>query len=311
MPAQGGERELVGSSPAIAALRRYVHKVAQIDANVLICGETGTGKELVAHSIHRASRRHAAPFVSVNCAAIPDSLLESELFGYEPGAFTGAGERYPGKLRLADGGTVFLDEIGDMNPLGQAKILRVLESREIFALGARRTSKIDVRFMAATNQALEPMVEARGFRQDLFFRLNVARIDLPALRERREDILDLFQHYIRCFNSQYGRHVEAPTADLVNRLTAYDWPGNVRELRNCVESVFIDPPEGAIGLEHLPEAFRKIFASHKQDQVSERDALLAALSRTHWNKKMAARELHWSRMTLYRKLEKYKISGSN
>lgn len=310
-PAHSAERELIGSSPAMAAVRRYVQKVAQSDASVLISGPTGTGKELVASAIHQASQRRSAPFMSVNCAAIPDTLLESELFGYERGAFTGAEERYPGKLRLADHGTIFLDEIGELSPLGQAKILRVLESREIFALGARRMTSIDVRFVAATNQDLEPMIQRHAFRQDLFFRLNVARIYLPALRERREDILELFRYYVEQFNARYGKRVQAPTPELAEQLTAYDWPGNVREVRNCVEAVFIDPPDGPIALDHLPESFRRIFQRHKADNLSERDAMLAALSRTNWNKKMAARELQWSRMTLYRKLEKYKLSGSH
>jgi transcriptional regulator with PAS, ATPase and Fis domain len=309
-PPLGGQSELIGSSAAMAALRSYVQKVAQSDSNVLITGATGTGKELVAESIHRASRRRAGPFVSINSAAIPDSLLESELFGYERGAFTGAGDGYLGKLRLAHQGTVFLDEIGEMSPLGQAKILRVLESREVFPLGARRTSSIDVRFVAATNQDLEPMVQHRAFRQDLFFRLNVARIYLPALRERREDIVELFLHFIRQFNARYGRRVDRPTPELARRLERYEWPGNVRELRNCVEAVFIDPPDGPVALDHLPESFRRIFGEHREDGLSEREALLTALSRTKWNKKMAARELRWSRMTLYRKLEKYRISGS-
>lgn len=295
----------------MAAVRGYVLKVAQSDASVLISGATGTGKELVANSIHRASRRHSAPFISVNCAAIPDSLLESELFGYERGAFTGAEESYPGKLRLADHGTVFLDEISEMSPMGQAKILRVLESREVFPLGSRRMAKIDVRFVAASNQDLEPMIECRTFRQDLFFRLNVGRIFLPSLKERRQDILELFRYYIDRFNALHGRNVQSPTPELVERLLAYDWPGNVRELRNCVEAVFIDPPDGPIGLEHLPESFQRIFRLHQADNVSEREAIVLALSRTNWNKKMAARELQWSRMTLYRKLEKYKITGSH
>jgi transcriptional regulator with PAS, ATPase and Fis domain len=308
---QSETQELIGSSSAMVALRKYVPKVATSDASVLIYGATGTGKELVAEAIHRASRRQSSPLISVNCAAVPDSLLESELFGYEPGAFTGASERYSGKLRLADQGTVFLDEIGDLSPLGQAKLLRVLESREVFALGARRTTKIDVRFIAATNRDLESLVERHEFRPDLFFRINVARINLPMLRERPEDIPELFLYYLQRFNAQYGRQVKRPTPELAARLRSYDWPGNVRELRNCVEALFIDPPDGPIALEHLPEAFRRIFARQREDNVSERDALLAALSRTNWNKKMAARELHWSRMTLYRKLEKYKISRSH
>jgi transcriptional regulator with PAS, ATPase and Fis domain len=310
-PSHLAESELIGSSHAMAAVRNYVLKVAQSDASVLISGPTGTGKELVADSIHRCSRRRSAPFVSVNCAAIPDSLLESELFGYERGAFTGAEEPYPGKLRLADHGTVFLDEISEMSPLGQAKILRVLESREVFPLGGRRMVKVDVRFLAATNQELEPMIERHTFRQDLFFRLNVGRIFLPSLKERQEDILELFLYYIRRFNALQGRRVQAPSPELAERISDYDWPGNVRELRNCVEALFIDPPDGPIGLEHLPESFQRIFRSHRDDCVSERDAIVSALSRTNWNKKMAARELQWSRMTLYRKLEKYKITGSH
>jgi transcriptional regulator with PAS, ATPase and Fis domain len=310
-PAYSGQNELIGSSSAMAAVRDYVRKVAQSDASVLISGPTGTGKELVAESIHRASNRRSAPFISINCAAIPDSLLESELFGYERGAFTGAEEPYPGKLRLAEQGTVFLDEIGEMSPLGQAKILRVLESREVFPLGARRMTRINVRFVAATNQDLEPLIQRRTFRQDLFFRLNVGRIYLPSLRERPEDILELFVYYIRRFNAQHGRRVQEPTPELADRLTSYDWPGNVRELRNCVEAVFIDPPNGPIRLEHLPESFQRIFRCHRSDNISERDAIVSALSRTNWNKKMAARELQWSRMTLYRKLEKYKITGSH
>ena len=302
---------LVGSSTAMAAVRNYLGLLARSEVNVLISGPTGTGKELVANSIHHSSRRHSAPFLSVNCAAIPDSLLESELFGYERGAFTGADESYPGKLRLADNGTVFLDEIGEMSPVGQAKILRVLETQEIFPLGARRMSKINVRFLAATNQELEPMIQRRAFRQDLFFRLNVGRIELPSLRERPEDILELFQYFVRILNPQRGTHVQAPTPDLAERLTSYEWPGNVRELRNCVEAVFINPPDGPIGIEHLPPSFQRIFRSHRVDSVSERDAIVSALSRTNWNKKMAARELNWSRMTLYRKLGKYNIQGSH
>jgi transcriptional regulator with PAS, ATPase and Fis domain len=300
--------ELIGSSSAMAAVRAYVGKVAQTDTGVLITGATGTGKELVAEAIHRMSPRRAAPFVPVNCAAIPDSLLESELFGYEQGAFTGAEHAYPGKLRIAHLGTVFLDEIGEMSPLGQAKILRVLESHEIFPLGARKTVKLNVRFVAATNQDLEPMVERRTFRQDLYFRLNVGRIYLPALRERPEDIIELVRHFLHHFNARHGTNVQDPAPELRDSLLSYEWPGNVRELRNLVEAIFIDPPQGAIGLGDLPESFRRIFSAHRTTELSEREAIVSALSRTHWNKKLAARELQWSRMTLYRKLDKYKIT---
>ena len=199
----------------MAAVRDYVRKVAQSDASVLISGPTGTGKDLIADTIHRASPRRSAPFVSVNCAAIPDALLESELFGYERGAFTGADEPYPGKLRLAHHGTVFLDEISEMSPMGQAKILRVLESREVFPLGARRMATIDVRFVAATNQDLEPMIERRTFRQDLFFRLNVGRIYLPSLRERREDVTVL-ERTTRKTMAGWGR-VKLPGGNATHR----------------------------------------------------------------------------------------------
>lgn len=310
-PAQVGEWVLVGSSSIMKGIREYVRKVAQSDASVLISGPTGTGKELVAESIHRASNRRSGPFVSINCAAIPDSLLESELFGYQRGAFSGAEENYPGKLRLADRGTVFLDEIGEMSPIGQAKILRALESREVFPLGARKTVPIDVRFLAASNQDMEQMIQRRAFREDLFYRLNVGRIYLPSLRERPEDILELFHHFVRRLNQRHGFRVDGPTPELAERLMKYEWPGNVRELRNCVEAVFIDPPNGPIGLEHLPESFQRIFRCYRTGCVSERDAIVSALWRTNWNKKMAARELQWSRMTLYRKMEKYNITVSH
>lgn len=313
MSISGHAREplLIGSSTAMAAVRSYVGKVALTDVNVLISGPTGTGKELVANAIHQASPRRSGSFVPVNCAAIPDSLLESELFGYERGAFTGAGESYPGKLRLADGGTIFLDEIGEMSPLGQAKILRVLETREVFPLGARRISKINVRFVAATNQELEPMIQRSAFRQDLYYRLNVGRIELPSLQDRSEDIVELFLHFVQALNVQHGKRVQAPTPELAENLRSYNWPGNIRELRNCVESIFVDPPDGPIGLEHLSQSFQRIFRSHRVEPLSERDAIVSALMRTNWNKKMAARELRWSRMTLYRKLEKYKLTGSH
>jgi two-component system response regulator HydG len=168
-----------------------------------------------------------------------------------------------------------------------------------------------VRFLAATNQELEPMIQRRSFRQDLYFRLNVGRIELPSLRERPEDILELFRYFVRILNPQRGARVEGPTPELAERLTSYEWPGNVRELRNCVEGVFINPPDGPVGLEHLPQSFQKVFRSYRLDSMSERNAILLALSRTSWNKKLAARELKWSRMTLYRKLEKYKIEGSH
>ncbi len=300
---------MVGQSASIMRLRAYIHKVAATDSNVLITGETGTGKEKVTELIHRAGARAAQPLVCINCAAIPDSLLESELFGYQRGAFTGAQTSFAGKLRLADRGTVFLDEIGEMSPYAQAKLLRVVESREVFPLGANRPVPVDVRFIAATNQDLEPMVAKNAFRKDLYYRFNVARVSLPALRERKEDIGPLVMHFIEYFNSHYRRHVQEPSMELMQHLFKYEWPGNVRELRNFVEAVFIDPPQGQIGLADLPESFKSIFAGFENQSSTERDRIVAVLAATHWNKSQAAAQLHWSRMTLYRKLAKYQLQG--
>jgi len=291
-------------------LRAYIPKVARSDAVVLITGETGTGKERVAECIHDESPRRGGPFVGVNCAAIPDSLIESELFGYDRGAFTGAQGSYLGKVRSASRGTVFLDEIGEMSLMAQAKILRVLESHEVFPLGATRTVKVDVRFIAATNQDLEPLVHEGRFRRDLFYRLNVARMLLKPLKEHKEDIPDLIDHYVGEFNRRYRREVHRPTHALLDCMMRYEWPGNVRELRNVVEALFIDPPAGPVSLEDLPEFFRNIFAQYAVSAPSERDRLVSALYQTNWNKSKAAEQLHWSRMTLYRKLSKYKLDRS-
>lgn len=298
---------VIGQCASMARLRSYLEKVAASDANVLITGETGTGKERVAEAIHGSSPRAAHPLVCLNCAAIPDGLLESELFGHERGAFTGAMASYAGKLRLADRGTVFLDEIGEMTPYAQAKLLRVLESREVFPVGASRATFIDVRFIAATNQDLEPMVEQKRFRQDLFYRLNVARIALPALRERAKDIPVLFSHFLNHYCARRDRLPPQVSPELIHHMLRYSWPGNVRELRNFAEALLIDPPEGQVDLADLPEGFKQIFSAFEEAGVGERDRLLATLSATNWNKSQAAAQLNWSRMTLYRKLEKYKL----
>jgi transcriptional regulator with PAS, ATPase and Fis domain len=298
---------IVGLSEPMVRLRAYIRKVACSEANVLITGETGTGKERVAQIIHRISPRASFPLICVNCAAIPDTLMESELFGYERGAFTGADKPGPGKILLATGGVIFLDEIGDMSMAAQAKILRVLESREVFPLGARRAVPIDVRFIAATNQDLDLLIAENKFRRDLYYRLNVARLFIPCLRERREDIIHLFMHYIGEFNNRYGHRVEAPAPDVMKLLMEYDWPGNIREIRNVVEAIFIDPPSGPVSMMDLPDSFRSIFSRHRMQIPSERDTLVSVLRRTNWNKCKAAKEMQWSRMTLYRKLLKYEI----
>lgn len=298
---------LVGSTPVFNHAVRFIHRVAQVDATVLIQGETGTGKEVAARAIHDLSARRNAPFVAVNCAAIPEALFEGELFGYARGAFTGAMRQYPGKLRLADGGTVLLDEISELPMAAQSKLLRALESREVFPLGASRSEKFNVRVIAASNQDLETLVRERRFRADLFFRLNVARVHMPALRQRREDIPALFAHYVREMSQRMNLPLGEPTKATLDALMHYNWPGNVRELRNVVEALFIDPPAGALAPEHLPANFTSSFARPGVPALNEREAIISALVATKWNKCRAADELHWSRMTLYRKIKKYSI----
>lgn len=289
-------------------LRDYIPKVARSDANVLIVGETGTGKERVAELIHYASQRSTQPFVCINCAALPESLIESELFGYERGAFTGAQDGYLGKMRLASGGTIFLDEIGDLSLAAQAKVLRAIESREVFPLGGRRVVTINARFIAAVNRDLEPLIAENKFRSDLYYRLNVARIVLPPLKDRKEDIPQLLYHFLDQFNEKRSERVGRPSQELLECMMSYEWPGNIRELRNLVEALFIDPPDGPIALADLPESFRQIFAGYVVNTVPEKDRLVSTLSETNWNKSKAAAQLNWSRMTLYRKLAKYKIT---
>jgi len=298
---------LVGESRPIQEISVYIPKVATTDCNVLITGETGSGKELVAQLIHKDSPRRQKPFVCINCAAIPDSLLESELFGHEKGAFTGAHAFSEGKLKLANGGTVFFDEIGDMSPYAQAKILRTIESKEVYRLGGRNRIALDFRVIAATNRDLEIMVGADNFRKDLYFRLNVARIHIPPLRERKEDLLPLISYYIEELNWQFGREVEGFSEDALEYLTRYDWPGNVRELRNLLEATFINLPPRRISFMDLPEQFRRRLSVTENLPVDERDRMLSALFSTNWNRSKAAQKLHWSRMTLYRKMKRYQV----
>ncbi len=300
---------IIGNSRAITEVRAYLERVAQRDCNTMLLGETGTGKELVAQAIHSRSPRRNRPFVCINCAAIPDTLLESELFGYERGAFTGANVRTTGKIEQAHGGTVFFDEIGEMTPYAQAKILRVIEDRQIQRLGGRGNVSVNVRILSATNQDLPKLIFQHRFRKDLYFRLNVACIRVPALRERREDIPDLLLHYVRIFNRQTGCAVEDFAPDALEHLQNYEWPGNVRELKNLVESIFVDPPPRSITLEQVTLASNDF--SGRTRKVSEREQLVEALTAAQGNKSKAAESLHWSRMTIYRKIAKYKIDSAD
>jgi DNA-binding NtrC family response regulator len=318
---------MIGESLAMRETRAAIGRIASTDSNVLVTGETGTGKELVAELIHRNSPRAHQPFVCINCAAIPDSLLESELFGYERGSFTGAYSASKGKLKFGDGGTIFLDEIGDMSPYAQAKILRVIESREVQRLGGKENIPLNVRFIAATNKDLEQSVSEKTFRKDLYYRLNVAGIHLPLLRDRKEDLPSLCDHYIGDFNRQFGRHVESFTEETAETLLRYDWPGNVRELKNLLEATVGNfrcsqsrsssdscgqCPEVSfrcrqISFTDLPEQFRRRVIETQSISSDERYPLLSVLISTNWNISKAAQKLHWSRMTVYRKMAKYRI----
>jgi len=298
---------MIGNSLPMWKVKSYMRKVALTDSHVLITGETGSGKELAAQYIHQHSARRGKPLIAINCAALPDGLLESELFGYDRGAFTGAVSSYPGKLKLADGGTVLFDEIGEMSPHAQAKILRVIESKEVYPLGGRRSVPVDIRIIAATNRDLDQEMASKGFRQDLYFRLNVARIKLPPLRERKEDIPLLIDHFTQLFSGHFGRKIQGFTEEAMELLKSNEWPGNIRELMNLVERILIDPPPEKVDVSNLPESMRSSRRSGQNVAPEERELLLYTLSQTNWNKSQAAERLHWSRMTLYRKLAKYRI----
>ena len=298
---------IIGESKPMREISRFIRRVAATDSTVLITGETGTGKELVASFIHEKSRRRAKPFVCVNCAAMPDTLVESEMFGYERGAFTGAVSARLGKFEVANGGTVFLDEISDMTPFAQAKLLRTVESKEIYRLGGRKVIPLDVRVTAATNKDPEELISEGKFREDLYYRLNIARIHLPPLRERKEDIQRLIVYGIERLNRNFRRKVQGLSDEAMFSLMRYDWPGNVRELMNLLEATFINLPQKEIAYADLPKLFQQKLKETENVPMFERKHILSALLETKWNKTEAARKLHWSRMTLYRKITKYHI----
>jgi len=305
---KGGER-LVGHSRAIRQLRAHLARIAPANSNVLVLGETGTGKELVAELLHLNGARASRPFVCINTAAIPDTLLENELFGHERGAFTGATGGQGGKLAAAHGGTVFLDEIGDVSLSTQAKLLRALESKEVYRLGGTRGVQLDVRFIAATNSDLERAAAEGRFRKDLYYRLNVVRVELPPLRERREDIPLLIGHYLLHFNREIGRSVRGLSPRSIEALCAYHWPGNVRELRNVIEALLVNLAPETAGIVDVPPEVMRQLAVAVGAPTSERERLLDALTETNWNKSRAARQLKCSRMTLYRRMQRHDVVG--
>ena len=306
--------EIVGTSAALTAVLKQVEVVAPTESTVLILGETGTGKELIARAIHTASSRSRRPFVKLNCAAIPTGLLESELFGHEKGAFTGAIAQRIGRFELADGGTIFLDEVGDIPLELQTKLLRVLQEREFERLGSTRTLRTDARLIAATNRELQKMVEQRKFREDLFYRLNVFPIYVPALRERSEDIPLLVNHFAQRFARRMNRTIETIPAETMAALTRYPWPGNIRELQNLIERAVIlsHGPVLQIPLQDLDNctAPRRDNGKDQTLEAAERAHILAILKETRWvlaGPRGAAVRLGMNRSTLQFRLKKLGI----
>jgi len=302
-----GER-MVGQGAVTQQLRAQLARIAPTDSSVLITGETGTGKDVVADLIHHNSKRAGKPFVCLNTASLPDSLIENELFGHERGAYTGAVCGQDGKLAAANGGTLFLDEIGDISLAVQAKLLRAIENKAAYRIGGQKSVAFDVRIIAATNHDLEREAREGTFRSDLFYRLNVVRMRLAPLRERAEDIPLLIEHYLRQFNREMGRTVRGLSSRAVQTLCAYHWPGNVRELRNAIEALLANLAPETTGIVDIPPEVMRQLAFAAGTPPSERDRLLQALTATSWNKSRAASELHWSRMTLYRKMREHNVS---
>jgi two-component system, NtrC family, nitrogen regulation response regulator NtrX len=309
---------MVGSSSALEKVREAIRRSAPTNATVLITGESGTGKELVARAIHSNSQRARGPFVQVNCAAIPEDLIESELFGHEKGSFTGATAKQIGKFEQAHRGTIFLDEVGDMSPRTQAKVLRVLQEGEVERVGSPSTIKVDVRVIAATNKDLKKEIEEGKFREDLFFRLSVIPIHTPSLRERREDIEPLVEHFVSSFASEDNLRKKSFSREAMACLMSASWKGNVRELRNTVERLLIMAPSDRIEPSDLPDSIRygEEASSNGGEgtstlkefkEVSERAFLVQKLRENGWNISQTAQVIGTPRSNLYKKLEQYKI----
>jgi len=308
------EDELIMTeNPVMRGIMKNIEKAAPTDAAILISGESGTGKELVASFIHRKSVRRDRPLVKVNCAAIPDTLLESELFGHERGAFTDAVDEHAGKFELAHGGTIFLDEIADMSVKTQPKILRVLQEKTFERLGGNRIYNTDIRIISATNRDIRDLIERGLFREDLYYRLSVVTIELPPLRERREDLLPLVDHFIDKFNVQYGRSVRGVSEEVKSVFMKHDWPGNIRELKNCVERAVIFSEGDTIETAHLGSQYRELgvgYAMNTLDNLQEsmnRAIISEALKMSGGNREQAAKLLNITRKTLYNRMKKLEM----
>ena len=307
--------EIVSRSPLMQRLFEVIPAIAVSPSTVLISGETGTGKELMARTVHALSRRNKGPFIALNCGALPDTLLESELFGYKAGAFTGATKDKPGRFALAKGGTLFLDEIGDVSPALQVRLLRVLQERSFEPLGGTETVQTDVRIVVATNRDLTELTKKGTFREDLYYRVNVVRIELPPLRRRKEDIPLLVEQFIAKYNRLHHATVRGISQETLSLLMAHDWPGNVRELENIIERAFVVCPDGMIEIAHLPDEMtfhgsRSTVPTALQDARShlESQAIRTALERNGFSRLAAARELGMHKSTLFRKIKQLGIT---
>ncbi len=319
------EHEMIGESQPIMQMKKQINIAAPSNGWVLITGENGTGKELVSRAIHHQSARSKQPFVEVNCAAIPEELIESELFGHEKGAFTGATAARKGKFDQANSGTLFLDEIGDMSLKTQAKILRILQERKFERVGGNRTIEVDVRVIAATNKNLEVEIREGNFREDLYFRLNVLPFHVPPLRERKEDIQRLASHFLNYFCSQESRDIKCLSANALYALTQYNWPGNIRELKNLIERMVIMTPEQIIEYEHLPASIKSAPLNQETDisigtisatsyrdakELFEKQFLRQKLEENNWNISRTAEEIGLERSNLHRKIKSYGLEAN-
>jgi len=311
--------DIISKNKEMHELFGMLELISESDVTVLLEGESGTGKELFARAIHSLSARQKGPLITVNCGSLPDALLESELFGYKAGAFTDARKDKPGRLALAEGGTLFLDEIGDISQMLQIRLLRVLQEKSYEPLGGTRTQKADVRIVAATNRNLDQLVQAGSFREDLFYRINVARLHLPPLRKRKEDIPLLTEHFICKFNRLNGREIQDLSQEALTALMSHDFPGNIRELENMIEYAVVVCKNGRIGIEHLPEAVRKKpqkgmprasadgpDKENSWDEI-ERKFICESLRRNRWNRAATAKQMGIHATTLWRKIKRLNI----
>ena len=303
--------DIISKNHRILQIFDILPDIAESNSNLLIEGPSGSGKEVFARTIHNLSRRKDHPFIAVNCGALPDTLLESELFGYVPGAFTDAVKRKPGRFELANGGTLFLDEIGDTSPTLQVKLLRAIQEKTIEPLGSTKSIKVDVRIICATNKDLLKLVQEGKFREDLYYRINVIKITLPPLKERKEDIPLLIQHFIKKFNATTGKNIKGITEEALTVLMGYSYPGNIRELENIIEHAFVLSRSDYIDVNHLPSEIIETDEKDRRilplDEI-EKNAIIKAITQFNGNKQKASEALGIDRTTLWRKLKKYNIN---